>query len=102
VARQIVWAPKAKRDLFSQLDYIAADSEQNASLVRERILSRVVSLSSMTTGRPGRVFGTYEVYVPKTSLIICYDVPNEKIVQILRVIHAKRNWLEGEWPHDIE
>lgn len=100
--RQAIWAPKARIDLLLNLDYVAADSSLNANLVRERILARVISLANLTTGRAGRVFGTYEVYVPKTSLIICYDVPDEDTLHILRIIHAKRNWPEGEWPREAE
>jgi plasmid stabilization system protein ParE len=102
VPRLVIWAPKARRDLFQHLDYVAADSLQNAERVRTRILSRVVSLASMTTGRAGRVFGTYETYVPKTSLIICYEVPDQKTLQVLRIIHTSRNWTEGQWPRDAE
>jgi hypothetical protein len=48
-------------------------------------------------GRAGRVVGTYEKPVARTSLIIVYQATDE-ILHIVRIIHAKRNWPEGEWP----
>ncbi len=48
-------------------------------------------------GRAGRVVGTYEKPVARTSLIIVYQATDE-ILHIVRIIHAKRNWPEREWP----
>jgi toxin ParE1/3/4 len=95
MARRVTWAPKAQQDLF---DYILGDHPPNAELVRNRILKRVASPSDMATGRPSRVFGTFEVPIPKTSVIIYYELPDKHTLPVLRVIHAKRNWPEGEWP----
>lgn len=100
MSRHVIWAPKARKDLFAHLDYIGSDSLQGAALVRERILSRVDLLGHNATGRAGRVFGTYEVSVAKTSLIISYEIPDQKTLHVLRIIHARRNWPEGEWPLD--
>ncbi len=101
MTRRVIWAPKARKDLFHHLDYIYNESPGNAELVRDRILLRVISLGQTATGRTGRVFGTYEAYVPKTSLIISYEVPDAKTLHVLRIIHAKRNWPEGVWPQDV-
>lgn len=98
MARRVIWAPKAQRDLFDCFDYIFADHPPNADLVRNRILKRVTSLSDMTTGRPGRVFGTFEALVTKTSMIICYELPDKQTLHVLRIIHAKRSWPDGGWP----
>jgi toxin ParE1/3/4 len=100
VARRVIWAPKARQDLFDCFDCILADHPPNAYRVRERILKRVTSLSDMPTGRPGRVFGTFEIHVPKTSMIICYELPDKDTLHVLRLIHAKRNWEEGKWPEE--
>jgi toxin ParE1/3/4 len=91
-------ASKARQDLFDCFDYSLADHPPNAYRVRERILKRVASLSEMPTGRTGRVFGTFEAYVPLTSMIICHEVPDKDTLQVLRLINAKRSWPEGEWP----
>ncbi len=98
--RTIIWSPKASRDLFEQLAYIGIDSPVNASLVRDRVMASVARLSDLQTGCAGRVFGTYEIVVPKTSLILAYDLPKTDDVRILRLIHGARNWLPGKWPKD--
>jgi toxin ParE1/3/4 len=100
MSRRIVWAPRASKDLFQQLDYISIDSPKNADLVGGRIFDRITSLALMPTGRAGRVFGTYEIHVPKTSLIISYELPDSKTLHVLRLIHGARDWPHGEWPDD--
>ena len=82
--------------------HLAADSEAAARLVMERLDSAVRMLAEMPIGRPGRVFGTYEKYVRKTSLIIAYELVGEDTLGILHIIHAKRNWPEGQWPEDAD
>ncbi len=98
MARRIIWAPKATRDFLAAIDFIEADSKVNGSRVADRLLKRVESLAAMATGRAGRVAGTYEVYMPRTSYIIVFELPDKSTIHVLRVIHAKRNWPEGEWP----
>ena len=98
MARRIVWGPKATRDFLGAIDFIESDSPQNARRVANRLLRRVESLANMATGRPGRVAGTYEAYVPRSSLIVAYQLPDAATLHILRIIHAKRNGQEGEWP----
>ena len=94
MTRGIVWAPKASKDFLAAIDWIEADHPINA----HRVAERVDSLAAMATGRPGRVAGTYESYVPRTSLIIAFQLTDKSILQILRIIHAKRNWQSDQWP----
>jgi toxin ParE1/3/4 len=100
MARRIIWAPKASRDFLGAIDFIEVESKEYAKLVATRILKRVEALSEMTTGKPGRVVDTYEVYVPRANYLIAYELPDKGTIHILRVIHAKRNRPEGEWPRD--
>ena len=102
MSRRIVWAPRATKDFFQQLEYISRNSPQNAELVGQRVLDRVAALAHMATGRAGRVFGTYEIHVPKTSMIISYELPDAKTLHVLRLIHAARDWPGGGWPEDGE
>jgi toxin ParE1/3/4 len=44
-------------------------------------------------GRPGRVSGTREFVVPRTSYIVPYRVRDNRI-QVLRVYHGARRWPE--------
>jgi plasmid stabilization system protein ParE len=100
MSRKIVWAPKATKDLASHIDYISMESPRNAVLASDRIFKRVMSLSSVAAGLPGRVPGTYEAHVPKTSLIICFELPHAGALHILRIIHDARDWPEGTRPED--
>jgi plasmid stabilization system protein ParE len=55
----------------------------------------------MTTGRPGRIGGTYEKLVARLPYIIAYAVTKEagrEVVSILRVIHTSRDWSDEKWP----
>ena len=95
--RQISWSAKASADYHGQLEFIAEENPNNANLVDQRLMAAIDLLSEMPVGRAGRVAGTYEKPVTRTSLIIAYRVTAETI-HIIRVIHAKRNWPEGKWP----
>jgi toxin ParE1/3/4 len=101
MSRRVVWAPKAAQDLAHHIDYIALDSPRNATLVSDRIFKRVMSLGDRATGRPGRVMGTYEVYVHRTSLVVCYELPDAGTLHVLRIIHEARDWPRDEWPKDL-
>ena len=95
--RQISWSAKASADYHGQLEFIAEENPNNADLVDQRLMAAIDLLSEMPVGRAGRVAGTYEKPVTRTSLIIAYRVTAETL-HIIRVIHAKCNWPEGKWP----
>ncbi len=97
--RRISWGKAASADYHAQLEFIAHDSPANADLVDKRVILAIEKLADKPVGRIGRVDGTYEKSVLKTSLIICFLV-NDDLVHILRIIHAKRNWPQGEWPQE--
>lgn len=97
--RRVRWSDKAAADYHHQLTFIADDSPTNAELVDKRIIAAVELLAARPIGRAGRVAGTYEKSVAGTSLIVAYLLESE-ILHVLRIIHAKRNWPEGEWPKD--
>ncbi len=96
--RHVLWAPIARAEFAEQLTYLAKDSPDAARNVKRRVVEAVEALARMPIGRPGRVFGTYEKFVPKTSLVIAYELPDQTHLAVLRVVHAARNWPEGQWP----
>lgn len=72
--------------------YIRKDSEQNASVVAERILDAVDLLQTHPEiGRPGRVLGTRELVVSNTPYIIPYRVRRDRI-ELIAVFHARQKW----------
>jgi toxin ParE1/3/4 len=97
--RRISWSAKASADYHRQLEFIAEENPNNADIVDQRLMAAIDLLSEMPVGRAGRVAGTYEKPVTRTSLIITYRVTDETL-HIIRIIHAKRNWPEGKWPKE--
>jgi toxin ParE1/3/4 len=98
--RRVVWAPEARRDLDQQIEYIAAAGVHAAQLVRNRIDATVEILAERPVGRPGRVPGTFEKLVLRSTYVIAYELPDDRQLHILRVIHTSRDWPHGEWPED--
>jgi toxin ParE1/3/4 len=97
--RRVAWGEKATADYHQQLRFIADQNPGNADLVDQRLMAAIETLADIPIGRAGRVAGTYEKPVTKTSLIIAYQLSDETL-HIIRIIHAKRNWPEGEWPRE--
>lgn len=100
--RDVFWSQAALADLAGIIDYIAADNPKAALAVIERIEETGSALGEMATGRPGRVGGTYERLIVGLPYILAYAIDRrptraERLV-ILRVIHGKRDWRQGEWP----
>lgn len=98
--RTIIWAPRALEDVEAHIDYINDRSPIGAELVVTRLSDAVLLLRDMPTGRPGKVPGTYERYIRKTSLIIAFELVDTDRLVILRVIHTARDWPDGHWPKE--
>lgn len=89
---RVRWLRKALANLDEEGEYIAQDDPKAAARVVMRILEAVELLKqNPAMGRPGRVAGTRELVVTKTSYIIPYRV-RDGAVEILRVFHAARKW----------
>jgi toxin ParE1/3/4 len=100
--RSVFWSESALDDLDSSIAYIAKHSPVAARKVHSAIRQSGSQLSSASTGRRGRVNGTYEKSVSHLPYILAYAVDplpdgSERIV-ILHVIHTARDWPEGQWP----
>lgn len=98
--RSVEWSDKALADFDEQINFIALSSQKNASLVADRLEQAIALLQTAPTGRFGRIHGTYEKFVSKTSLIIVYQINPDGITGIARIIHAARDWPEGRWPDE--
>jgi toxin ParE1/3/4 len=82
----------ARRDIENAYEYIAEDSPRAAQLVVERILDSIERLPDMPyIGRPGRVAGTRELVIRRTSYIAVYEVIDD-VIAIVRVIHGRQLW----------
>jgi toxin ParE1/3/4 len=97
--KPVRWSEAGRAEFRRQIDFVLESSPRSSRLVRDRLLAAIAQLSQMQTGRKGRVEGTFEVYVPKTSLIIAYDyVESGKVLRLLRFIHTSRDFKPGSFP----
>ena len=100
--QKVQWSQDALDDLKRQIEYIARRNPAAARHVATLIRSVGKELGSMSTGRHGRVSGTFEKSVRGLPYIIAYAISPEHggEITILRVIHGARDWREGNWPAD--
>lgn len=99
--RRIVWSDSARNEFRQAIKHIADDDPTVARLVRDRIDHAVALLAKRPIGRHGRVTGTYEKPILKTSYILAYAI-SDSALTILHLIHDHRDWPEGSWPENSE
>lgn len=89
----IRYTKTALADIRSAFNYLAREADESVAVnVLARVQGAIQSLGDFPEqGRAGRVTGTRELVIHKTSLITVYRlVKNE--VQILALIHSSRRW----------
>jgi len=97
--RRGVWSDEARDDYFSILRHIADDDPDAAERVVRAIEKTGNALGEFATGHPGRVSGTYEKSVRRFPYVVAYALSDDgTMLTILHVIHASRDWRQGQWP----
>lgn len=91
---QIVWLPRARRNLDHQISYIA---ERNpiAAIDQDAIVADTVSRLAdyPALGRQGRQPRTRELVIPGTPFVAIYRIYNDlDEIHILRILHARQKW----------
>lgn len=87
----IEWRPKASADLLEIIAYIAAENPNAAQALKKSIDDKVAALADHPKRcRPGRIKGTREL-VAHPNYIVLYRISG-KIIEILRVKHAKQKY----------
>ena len=90
--KRLEWSARADRDLFDAWLYVAADSIPAAETVAHRIIEAAEQLPSYPRlGRAGRVSGTRELPVGRTSFTLIYRLRTNR-VSIARVLHQRRKY----------
>ncbi|CAI8692259.1 type II toxin-antitoxin system RelE/ParE family toxin [Burkholderia pyrrocinia] len=87
------WHPKAREDRAAIMDYIGQDDPLAALEPDERLEERAAALPARAElYRQGRVAGTRELVVAPNYVLVYRIRPADNIVEILRVLHARRQW----------
>ncbi|AQT48752.1 MULTISPECIES: type II toxin-antitoxin system mRNA interferase toxin, RelE/StbE family [Burkholderia cepacia complex] len=87
------WNPKAYEDRAAIMEYIAEDDPLAALELDELLEERAAALPAHAElYRQGRVAGTRELVVAPNYVLVYRLRPAEDIVEILRVLHARRQW----------
>jgi plasmid stabilization system protein ParE len=91
---RVTYLSLAVLDLASIRAYITADDPKAAQRVGQRLSSIINGLAKLPNlGKPGRVFGTFELVTPKigkTVYVVVYRIKSER-VEILRVLPGMRD-----------
>jgi toxin ParE1/3/4 len=89
---RVEWTVSAGNDRESLIEYIAQDSPTAALNQLDEIERQTDRLAKYPKlGRPGRMKGTRELVVNRTSFIAVYRIKRE-VVQILRLLHGAQKW----------
>ncbi|MDB4304025.1 type II toxin-antitoxin system RelE/ParE family toxin [Desulfosarcina sp.] len=92
---RVKWTRKALVNLDNAVEYIATDKPTAAANVALKIWNASQRLAGQPgMGRPGRVSGTRELFVPGLPYILPY-VEKDGAVFILRVMHTSMKWPEN-------
>ncbi|MGS0892770.1 type II toxin-antitoxin system RelE/ParE family toxin [Burkholderia stagnalis] len=87
------WHPKACEDRAAIMDYIGRDDPLAALDLDELLEARAAALPAHAElYRQGRVAGTRELVVAPNYVLVYRIRPADGIVEILRVLHARRQW----------
>ncbi|MDN7492107.1 type II toxin-antitoxin system mRNA interferase toxin, RelE/StbE family [Burkholderia sp. AU31652] len=87
------WHPKAYEDRVAILDYIGHDNPLAALELDELLEAKAASLPARAElYRLGRVPDTRELVIAPNYVLVYRIRPADGIVEILRVLHARRQW----------
>ncbi len=89
---RIEWTVSAGNDRENLIEYIAQDSPTAALNQLDEIERQTDRLAEYPKlGRPGRMKGTRELVVNRTSFIAVYRIKSDT-VQVLRLLHGAQKW----------
>jgi len=89
---KVKWLLAAQRNLISEAEYIRKENPSASVEMARTIQDRTAYLADHPfMGRAGRIPETRELIISGTPYIVPYRVKKD-VVEILRVIHASRDW----------
>ena len=101
MTRAVHWSTDALSDLDSIVDYQASYDAAYAFKLVDQLEDAGEKLGRYSTGRPGRVHGTFEKSLPRLRYIMVYRLEGpapDGAITILRIIHSSQDWREDSWP----
>ena len=91
---RVHWTVPALVAMEELQDHIAQDSPMAAGQVAARITDAINGLVTFPLrGRPGRVSGTFELVIPRTSYTAAYRVRGT-FIEVIALIHQAQQWPE--------
>jgi toxin ParE1/3/4 len=91
---RLIWTPASETDRINIFTHIAADNPSAAFELEQLIEERADQLLDFPEmGRPGLLPDTRELTVHPNHRLV-YELVGDD-VQILTVVHARRDWREG-------
>jgi toxin ParE1/3/4 len=88
----VLWLPEAEEHRNAAIEYIAKDSVSAALNQLNEVSFQTNRLAEHPLlGRSGRVAGTRELVINRTSFVVVYRVHRES-VQILEFLHGAQRW----------
>lgn len=92
-AYRIGWRPRARQDLRGIIQFIAKDNRARSKAFGKLLQVKVARLALFPNlGRPGRIENTRELIVHPNYIVFYRVLEDARVVQILRVKHAARQW----------
>ncbi|RFB82244.1 addiction module toxin RelE [Rhizobium leguminosarum bv. trifolii] len=91
---KLVWRAKAQSDRKEAIQFIA-DQNVVAAISQLDEIERQTDLliDQPEIGRPGRINGTRELVISRTSFVVIYRIrQNVSQVEILRLLHGAQQW----------
>ncbi|HEY5204289.1 MAG TPA: type II toxin-antitoxin system RelE/ParE family toxin [Roseiarcus sp.] len=90
---RLFWSRRAIDDLRAIEAFIEKNNPTAARTVSLRLIDAVetVIATNPNVGRPGRVPGTRELVVARTSYIVPYRL-HSGVIEVLRIYHGARRW----------
>ncbi len=88
---RIEWTVEAAAELDNMLAFIASHDTTAAALVAERVLkSEATILTFSKAGRYDPETDTYDIYIPKTRIVLTYALRGD-VIWIVTAWHTSRD-----------
>lgn len=97
--REVVWSTSASRQYLEALRFLAERNEPAAAKLATRIRETLQALAVRPIGRPGRMVGTFEKIVLRTSYLVVYKLVGDEL-RIVRLLHMSQDWRAAEEPDE--